>query len=59
MAGSYNTNLTKISLIATVIGNNFTDMYILIAKACSCVIQEGKEKELTKSRHTPSVHQPK
>lgn len=48
---SYNTNHTKISLITTIIGNNFTDMYIVIAKACSNMIQEGREKGLHKSRH--------
>lgn len=56
---SHNTNLTKIGLITTIIGNNFTGMYILIAKARSYVIQEGREKGRTKSRRTPSVYQPK
>lgn len=55
---SHNTNLTKISLITTIIGINFTGMYIFLAKACGYVVQEGREKGLTKSSPTVSVHQP-
>lgn len=39
---SYNTNLSEISLITTITGINFTGMYILLAKACGYMVQEGK-----------------
>lgn len=52
---SHNTNLSKISLITTIIGINFTGMYILLAKACGYMVQEGREKGLTKPSRTLSA----
>lgn len=45
----------KISLIPTIIGNNFTDMYILIAEAVTWF----RRRERRKRPGSDSVHQPK